>query len=229
MKRLVVLSGPSGVGKGPMVDWMKKIYFTAGCNDQNNLQFCQVKVRKTATARHTGNESELGLESVSKNRYEFDCRGSQQAIDFDELDKALGSHDTVLIEAYYVAFDALKDRYAGSVDFASTFVSPLPPPDNRSPLPPLDNRLVIPDIMLDSLIRRALRESKNMTQELVGDLLVRARGSVAELDVAHKYRNLMVNECYEADSRWHFSTLSGEPLKSVKTLYNIVCTGSKDV
>jgi len=219
MKRLVMLSGPSGVGKGPIVDWIKKIYFHEVYDGQDSRQFCQVKVHKTATARHTGNESDIGLDGLGGNTYDFDCRGSKQAIDLDELDKALGSHDAVLIEAYYKAFDFLKERYESSVDFASTFVAPLPL---------LDNRSVIPDRMLDSLVRRALREGKNVTQKLIEDLLVRAKGSEDEMNIAHKYRNFIVNECYESDPRWHFSTLSGEPRKAVDALYKIVCWGSKD-
>ncbi len=218
MTRLIVLSGPSGVGKGPIVDWMKKTYYPGAYDGRDLHSFCQVKVHKTAGPRHTGKESELGLEGVSRNRYDFDCRGSPQAIDLDELDKALGSHDAVLLEAYYKAFDFLKERYGSSVDFASTFVSPLPL---------LENRSVIPDMMLDCLVRRAMREGKNVTQKLIEDLLVRAKGSEDEMNISHKYRNFIVNECYESDPRWHFSTLSGEPRKAVDTLYKIVCGGGK--
>jgi hypothetical protein len=212
MKRLIVLSGPSGVGKGPMVDWMKKIYYPESY--KGDIQaFCQVKVHKTGTPRHTGKESELGLEGISENRYDFDCRGSAQSIDLDELDKAIDCHDAVLIEAYYKAFDFLKDRYESRVDFASTFVSPLPIHEDRSE---------IPDRMLDALVRRALREGKNMTLKLVKDLFKRAKGSIDEMNIAHKYRNIIVNECYETDPRWHFDKLSGEPRKAVDALYKIV-------
>lgn len=218
MTRLIVMSGPSGVGKGPMVEWMKKIYFPEVYDGQDIRSFCQVKVHKTATPRHTGKESELGLEELSDKRYEFDCRGSKQAIDMGELDKALDGHDAVLIEAYYKAFPFLKGRYEGTVDFTSVFVAPLPVSESR---------LDIIDRMLDTLVRRALREGKNITRKLMVDLSVRAKGSVEEMGIAYKYQNVIVNECYEADPRWHFSTLSGEPRKAVDALYKIICGGGK--
>ena len=175
-------------------------------------------MHKTGTPRHIGNEIDVGLEGVNKNnRYDFLCRGSPQAIDLDELDKALGSHDVVLIEAYYEAFDTLQNKYGASTDFASTFVTPLPISTDRADLA---------DRMLDTLMRRALREGKNITQKLTADLLARAKSSEDEMKIAYKYQNRIVNECYEADPRWHFSTLLGEPLKAVDELYRIVCTGS---
>jgi len=202
-----------------MVDWMKKTYYPGAYDGRDLHSFCQVKVHKTGNVRHSPNERDLGLGGVGGNRYDFDCRGSAQAIDLDELDKALDGHDAVLIEAYHVAFDFLKGKYENSVDFASTFVAPLPIFGDRSDLP---------DRMLDTLVRRALREGKNMTRELMTNLFQRAKDCNEEMKIAHKYRSIIVNECYESDPRWHFSTLSGEPRKAVDMLYKIVSGGGKN-
>lgn len=59
-KRLIVISDPSGVGKGPIIEWVKKLYFP-------NL--CQVKVRKTQTERHKGNEDDLGFDGNDGKYY----------------------------------------------------------------------------------------------------------------------------------------------------------------
>ena len=219
-KRLVIISGPSGVGKGPIVGWTKKLYIP---------DLCQVKVRKTKTERHKGTEDDLSFEGDSGNYHSFDCRGTEQRIYLDELDSALEKYGAVLLETYYKALDFLKDKYANSVDFASTFVSPL---DKReiAELIEQGKRLenYLPDLMLDSLIKRAERDGKAFTKTLVKELELRAEDSVNEMVFAYNYRNVIPNHCHESDSRWRFPILIGEPRKVVSSLNDIVKTGNSN-
>jgi hypothetical protein len=218
-KRLVLISGPSGVGKGPIIEWTKQLY---------TPDLCQVKVRKTQTERHKGNEDDLGLGN-GDNFYQFDCRGVEQRIYLDELDSAIEKQDVVLLEAYYKTIDFLKNRYGGSVDFASTFVSPL----DLQEIMELNNqgkRLddYLPELMLDSLVRRAERDGKAFTRTLIKELEQRAEDSVNEVRFVHNYRQVIPNHCYESDSRWRFPFLIGEPLKVVKSLKEIMENGNSE-
>ncbi|MFH1827778.1 MAG: hypothetical protein ABH824_00815 [Nanoarchaeota archaeon] len=219
-KRLVVVSGPSGVGKDPIIKWVKKLYVPA---------LCQVKVRKTKTERHKGDESDIGFGGNDGEYYQFDCRGTEQRIYLDELDKAIEEHDTVLLETYYKAFDFLKSRYGNSVDFASTFVSPLNAEEIKE-LIEQGKRLEdhLPELMLDSIVRRAERDGKAFTHSLVKELEQRAEDSVNEMRFAHNYRYVIPNHCYESDSRWRFAILIGEPRKVVDSLHKIIQTGNSD-
>jgi guanylate kinase len=216
-KRLIVISGPSGVGKGPIVESTKKLY------DPN---LCQIYARKTKTERHKGTESDLGF--IGDGDYhEFDCRGVKQRIYTDELDKALEEHGTVLLETYYKAFDFLKSKYdVGSVDFASTFISPLSKEEIRE-LSEHGKTLeeYLPDLMIDSLMRRAERDGKVITRSLAREMEVRANDSIDELRFAHNCRNVVPNHCYESDSRWKLPVLIGEPKKVVHTIDDIIKTG----
>lgn len=215
-KRLIIVSGPSCVGKGPIIEWVRKLYIP-------NL--CQVKARKTKTERHKGTEDDLGFDGDNGNYHSFDCRRTEQRIYLDELDRALEEHDIVLLEIYYKAFDFLKQRYESLVDFASTFVSPL----DKEELEDLvkQNKLEhhLPNLMLHHLIERVKLDGKLHTSSLMDELKVRAKDSIDEMKFAQNYRNVIPNHCYESDPRWRLSLLTGEPKRVVKSLYDIIKTG----
>jgi hypothetical protein len=219
-KRLIVISGPSGVGKGPIIEWTKKLYFP---------DLCQVKVRKTKTERHNGTEEDLGFDGNNGKYYEFDCRGTKQRIYLDELDSAVEKNGIVLLETYYKTLDFLKNRYGSSIDLASTFVSPLGAGEVRELTEP-GKRLedYLPNLMLDSLIKRAERDGKAFTQSLIKELEQRAEDSVNEMRFAHNYKNVIPNHCHESDSRWRFPILVGEPLRVVNSLREIIEKGNSD-
>lgn len=216
-KRLVMLSGPAGVGKGPIIEWTKKLHLP-------NLS--QVKVRKTKTERHRGTEDDLGFDKGNENYHSFDCRGAEQRIYIDELDSALEDNDVVLLETYYKAFDFLKNRYESSVDLVSVFISPL----NRREFQELIEQGhgledYLPDLMLDSLIRRAERDGKAFSHSLIKELVLRAQDSCTEMRFAHNYRHVIPNHCYESDPRWKLPILIGEPRRVVDSLSEIIQTG----
>jgi len=245
-KRLVVVSGPSGVGKGLIIEWLLKIYYPnlyKKLHPEENISFNPeiynsrnvkklgiVKVRKTKTERHKENEDNLGFDGCNGNYYSLNCRGTEQRIYLDELDEAIENNDAVLLETYYKAFDFLKNRYENSIDFASTFISPLNAEETKE-ITEQGKRIedYLPDLMLDSLIKRAERDGKAFTRTLTRELEKRAEDSVNEIEFAQKnYRQTLPNHCYESDSRWRFPFLIGEPIKVVKSLFEIVETGYSD-
>lgn len=233
-KRLVVISGPSGVGKGMIIDWQLKSFFPEFYNKNDRYRkdirdLCIVPVYKTKTeGGGKAGESKYG-KSDSKNIHSFYCRRVEQEINLDELDESVEKHNATLIEVYYKAFDFLKERYESSGDFASTFVSPLDAEEIRE-LTEQGKRLedYLPNLMLDSLVKRAERDGKAFTQTLIKELEQRAEDSVNELRFAHNYKQVISNHCYEYDSRWKFPMLIGEPRKIVSSLKDIINRGYSD-
>lgn len=230
-KRLVIISGPSGVGKGMIIDWMLKLFFPEFYNEKDRYRkdrenLCIIPIYKIEQGGGGNAGQSVYGKSKSKNTHPFECRGKKQEIDLDELDKAIENHQTIIIEAYYETFNFLKDRYDTSVDLASTFVSPLDAEEIRE-LTEQGKKLeeYLSDLMLDSLARRAEREGKAFTQKLAKELEQRAEDSVNEIKFAHNYKQVIPNHCYESDSRWKFPILIGEPRKVVSSLKDIVNIG----
>lgn len=132
-----------------------------------------------------------------------------------------------MLESYYKTLDFLKERYNASIDFASTFVSPLNTEEIKE-LAEQGKKLedYLPDLMLNSLIKRAERDGKAFTRSLIRELETRAEDSVTEIRFACNYRFIIPNHCYESDSRWRFPVLIGEPKKAVDSLCDLIRTGN---
>jgi hypothetical protein len=216
----VILTGPSGVGKGPIVDWTRRLFVPG---------LCQVRVRKTKTERHTGSEDDLGFDGEGGEFYRFQCRGYEQRIYLDELDSSLEKKGVVLLEAYFKAFDFLMGRYNASVDVVSTFISPLCSEEVQE----LDKEscgldTYLPDLMLDSLVRRAGSEGKVLSHKLLWELEQRAVDAINEMRFAKNYGHVIPNHCYESDARWKFPVLIGEPRRVVTSLADIIDKGHSD-
>jgi guanylate kinase len=229
--RLVVLSGPSGVGKGPIVEWLKRLYYPEMLEGKDIPELYEMKGRKTRTVRHTGLENDLGFEGMSGNTYNYLCRGSPHSIDLDVFDRAVKEHDAVIFETYYTNLGFVKDRYRNLADIVSVFISPL----SRSEL---DERCMgrtppekfMPDVMLDPLIRRALNDGKTLDRTLIKELLKRAEDSAGEMRFSYNYGFVLPNHCYECDSRWKGgeNDIAGQPRDLIDSLHEIIMKGTSE-
>jgi hypothetical protein len=221
--RIVVVSGPSGVGKGPIIENALKLSKTP-----------QVKVRKTKTERHSGREDDIGFEGFEGDYVEINCRGSMQRLYVNEVHKTVADYDlcgparVVLIEAYHTALEPIMEKFTAPsrVEVTPVFISPLTSHELRELENNEDFENYVPDLMLGALVRRAEKEGKAFTRKLVHELEERALDSVNELRRAHKYWHVIPNHCYECDSRWGLSPLVGEPQNVVDSLVNIIQYGS---
>jgi len=233
-KSLIMISGPSGVGKGKIIDLMLWLFFQDFYEKtdryrKDRKELCIVRVYKTQSLGGGKAGQSVYGKSNSRNVYTFDCRGKEQEIDLDELDKSIENHNVTLIEAYYKTFNFLKNRYNKSIDFIPTFISPLDVNEIKELTrqgKTLENYL--PELMFDSLIRRAERDGKAFTLALAKELKQRAEDSINEMRFAHNYKQVIPNYCYESDSRWNSPILIGEPRKVVSSLNDIVNISHSD-
>jgi guanylate kinase len=219
LPRLVVVSGPSGVGKGPIIEAIKKLYLP---------ELCEVKVRKRRTERHSEHDPAIGFEDMGKNIYEFDCRGSRQAIGLDNLDEMLAEKKIVLMETYYTSLGVLRSMYEHSVNFISVFISPLNPQEMLEIQKKGETvEDYLKDVMTDAILTRAMREGKSFTSKLIAE--VGKRASIKEeICSAANYSFVIPNHCYESSPLWKIQPLIGEAKLAVDTLHEIITTGASN-
>lgn len=221
MKKLLIISGPSGVGKGPLLENISII---------NDIGYKRFRVRKQRTSRHTGKEPNLGFENMTGPYYGFDCRGSVHRYYLDPMEEFFLDNDKILIESYYKALDFLsidfpsmfKLKYNKELDVRTIFISPISKEDINN----IDKDCIedyLHDLMFPALLNRARKEksSSKITTELKMELHYRAYDSYNEINIMDKYDHHIVNRCFEGDSGWD-PPLSIEAKESIDSLLRFV-------
>lgn len=244
--RVVILSGPSCVGKGPLVAAINEFF--------PDIVYSTVPVIKSKRSRPNGpRPDEINLwddpryfqtsEEIKllSRQYKYatkyivgDCRGLPQAIDLDEI---LGAeHDLVLVETYYSLGSQLRElsnALYGS-DKISAFLSPVSKDeiDNwKSQGIELD--IKIREIMLDKLKTRTNYHGKSVEDpKVIESIKKRSGDAFSELRSACNYTHVLVNHDGEGHPNWNrspegkFTTRPiGDAWKTVQVFADILNTG----
>jgi len=245
--RVVLLSGPSCVGKGPVVAGIDTFF--------PDIDYSTVPVIKAKESRSKGPRpdevawwdnpryfrtadeiTELGRQYQYAPRYMVgDCRGLPQAIDLDEM---LGAeHDLVLVEAYHTLGSQLRgltNTLYGS-DKISAFISPVSEQEIkiwRSQGRNIKSKLR--EIILDKLKARTKYQGENPDDQKVSESnMVRAEGAYSELQSAPAYTHVLVNQDGEGHPNWNRTPAGrftarpiGDAWKVVEAFAEILRTGN---
>ncbi len=245
--RVVLLSGPSCVGKGPLVASIDNFF--------PDIAYSTVPVIKAKESRPKGPRlDEVTLwdnpryfrpaDEITKlaRQYQYapryivgDCRGIPQAIDLDEI---LGAeHDLVLVEAYHTLGSQLRgltNALYGS-DKISAFVSPISEKEIeewRSQGVDLGPKLQ--EIMFDKLKVRTKYQGENPDDPKISESNgKRAADAYSELQRAHTYTHILLNHDGEGHSNWNRTPEGrftarpiGDALKVMEAFAEVLRTGN---
>ncbi|NIO44141.1 MAG: hypothetical protein GTN36_01105 [Candidatus Aenigmarchaeota archaeon] len=242
--QVVLLSGPSCVGKGPLIATVDNFF--------PKMSYSSVPVIRSRESRPKGpRPDEKYLWENPKyfrtaieirqlqNTSRFlvaDCRGLPQAIDSDEI---LGAeNDIVLVEAYHKfgpELSKLNNLFYGDVKISSVFVSPVSEKeieDFKSQSIKLDSKIY--EIMLDKLNKRTIYQGKDSNNPKVAENNKRrAMSAYSELMSAHNYTHVLVNHDGEGHPNWNRrpnGEFIGKPIGDasgvVESFINILTAGN---
>ena len=212
-RRLITLSGPSGVGKGPLV---------AALNTYHpDIRYEAIPIIKSKESRPGGpRPDELAqwdnpayfrpkvdiLALTSDRRYLVGmCRGLPQALDLGQIED---SDASVLFAEVHHSIGA-QLRECGSLkglDIVTLFLSPL----GRQEMVDLRRAEVdvvdyLSKVMLHKLMVRAQFQGQTLGASIIADMATRARESPEELRSASHYTHVIVNHDGEGNPNWHRS------------------------
>lgn len=208
-KRFTILSGPSCVGKGPLVAALDHFH--------PDIKYAQIPVIKSRESRPKGpRPEEVGawnnpdffrssqeLLELSGNPQFLvgDCRGLPQAVDLDKVNKE--NAQLLFVEIYHtigaqlVTSAFLRHR---DVDIATVFVSPLGSDEIQDlRRAGVDVPLYLEQIMLHKQLVRA----RHQGMAIAGDARGRAADASSELKTAIAYSHVIVNHDGEGNPNWH--------------------------
>ena len=237
-KRFTILSGPSCVGKGPLIAALNRFH--------PDVEYTPIRVIKSRESRLNGPRPEE--KAIWKNPDYFrpmveilelsgnpqylvgDCLGLPQAVDLSQIRKT--EAELFFIEIYHTigAELAKKITYLTNVDITTVFVAPI----GRQEIEDLGSAGVdlaeyLTWIMIHKQMVRARYQRKTVDVALVKDIRGRAEDTISELRSGTGYSHVIVNHDGEGSTNWHrlssgiFTTKpEGDAGRAVSTLLHIL-------
>jgi len=206
--KLVILSGPSCVGKTPLAKAMARLYPEL----YNSLKGLILYNSRSPRPGETE-----GVDYYFRSRQEIedlkgkdgfivmDVRGDLQALDLKELHKSLSGGD-VLFEGNPVIGSVLQTNPSlEQVERLSIFISPLSRHEIITLQSP-QHKVFLPDLVTDMMRRKLLRRTRKQKGEIslkdLENIERRASSAYKEMKMAHKFMYVIPNHDGEDSEHW---------------------------
>ena len=205
--RLVILSGPSCVGKSPLDKALSKFY------PELRLPMQPLVLYNDRAARPGESDgvdyyfrSRQQIENLKKkNQFiKMNVRGDLQALDLQELLKSLSTGDVFFEGNPFVGQALLTHSALTEVNRLSVFMSPL----SREELlylkaePSASISGIVTDVMRRKLLRRTRKQKGELSLNDLENIEVRASSAYHELKEAHNFQFVLPNHDGEDSENW---------------------------
>lgn len=208
MRGLVILSGPSCVGKGPLHNALRKFY-------PELAEGLHALVLYNSRAPRPGEREGIDYHFRPRGEIEqyrkkpgfvvLDVRGDLQALDLNDVLQALKAHHVFFEGNPYIGRELLTNPALSSVEKLSIFLSPLSrdeiiyfsAPERKVSLPDL-----VADIMRRKLLRRMQRQKGMPSRRDLDEIERRAISAYSELREAWRFQYVIPNHDGEDSENW---------------------------
>jgi guanylate kinase len=206
--RLVILSGPSCVGKSPLAKALAKFYPELRKTLQPLVLYNSRDTRPgelDGVDYHFRSRKQIENLKAKDHIVVMDVRGDLQALDLQELSASLAKGD-VFFEGNPFVGRALQTSPAlAGVNRLGVFMSPLSH-DEILFLKAAEPSVSLPDLIADVMRRKLLRRTRRQEGELslrdLEDIEKRASSAYRELQDAHYFQYVIPNHDGEDSENW---------------------------
>lgn len=210
-KRLIILSGPSCVGKGPLTAAVKKF--------RPEINFIKLAVIKSKQSRNLMPrpdeqevwdnpscwQSEEQIKALKDNdRYiVFNCYGFSQAVDLDMIINS--PQQIILMEMYYsIVPQLLGSQRLKNINIETVFLSPI----SKQEIEFFNSCRIDVDTAIKSLMaakqyQRAIFHKRKIDRDFLQDIKTRIEDSVCEIESAKNFKYVIVNHDGEGCPNWN--------------------------
>jgi guanylate kinase len=227
--RMIILSGPSCVGKSPLDKALKKFYPEL----RDALQLVVLyNDREIRPGERDGIDyyfrSRSFIESFkSDERYVvIDVRGDLQALDLEELNGNLQKGDVFFEGNPFIGITLLTHPTLQHVKKLSVFMSPLSR-DEILFLRSSGKNISLPDLLTDIMQRKLLRRTRKQKRDIslkdLENIERRASSTYRELKEAHHFQYVIPNHDGEDSENWDaFYYPLGDAKKALDTFVSLL-------
>lgn len=206
--RLIVLSGPSCVGKSPLVKAMARLYPDLHGDLEPLVLYNSRSPRpgeEDGTDYHFRKRETIEKMDGRDDVVVMDVRGDLQAVDLDELLDALSARPVFFEGNPFVGRVLLTHPRLTSVDTLGVFMSPLSKEEIvffRDPSIHTGLQQLVTDVMRRKLLRRTRRQKTNLSLKDLENIERRAGSAYRELADAHLFSHVIPNHDGEDSEHW---------------------------
>ncbi len=160
----------------------------------------------------------------------YPMRNQWQALDMDEVEHLLLTHERAITELYPPVLSPLLEHprvraMAARLEIRTVFLTPLTEEELEAlavhaPGRPLEE--IVADVMRIKQISRALKQGKLLTATELEDIAIRAGQAYAEMQYARDYGNVIVNHDGEDSDHWRFTPPIGDAGRTLRELLRIM-------
>lgn len=205
--RLVILSGPSCVGKSPLFKAMARLH-------PERLRGLTPIVLHNSRAPRPGERDGVDYHFGTRERVEslrggeryvvIDVRGDLQALDLEELRGILERGDAIFEGNPFVGRTLQSHPRLAQVERLSMFVAPLSREEIESlkAQPGVALPALVTDVMRRKLLRRMRRQKGELSLRDLEEVERRAGSAYEELREAHHFEHVIPNHDGEDSENW---------------------------
>lgn len=206
--RLVILSGPSCVGKSPLVKALARFHPHWWSRLQPIVLFNSRSPRpgECDSIDYYFRTRDQVEELRVNDRYAvLDVRGDLQAIDLEAVRPVLNSRDALFEGNPFVGVTMLAHPRMVSIPRVSIFLSPLSKEEIlylKAPERNVELKEVVTDVMRRKLLRRARRQKGELSGSDLANIERRAGSAYSELQLAWQFDYVIPNHDGEDSDNW---------------------------
>lgn len=205
--RLVILSGPSCVGKSPLFKAMARLH-------PERLRALTPIVLHNSRAPRPGERDGIDYHFGTRERVEslrgseryvvIDVRGDMQALDLEELGRILERGDAIFEGNPFVGRTLQTHARLAQVERLSLFVAPVSREEIEflKAQPGVALPALVTDVMRRKLLRRMRRQKGELSLRDLEEVERRAGSAYEELRQAHHFEHVIPNHDGEDSENW---------------------------
>jgi guanylate kinase len=205
MGRLIILSGPSCVGKGPLHTAFHNFYPELAANLQKLVLYnCRSPRPGEIDGKDYYFRSRQEIDGEKKNFLVLDVRGDLQAVDLNGVEQALAGGDLFFEGNPFVGRELL-EAFSSKITVLSIFLTPL----SREEIQFLQSQErglsfadFLTDVMRRKLLRRTQRQKSILSLKDLENIERRAASAYTELKEAWRFEYVIPNHDGEDSENW---------------------------
>jgi len=206
--RLVILSGPSCVGKSPLTRALARLHPQIS-NGLAKLVLFNSRAPRPGEVDgedyHFRTRSQIEAMQADLRYAVLDVRGDLQALDVEDLHALLERRDALFEGNPFVGRVLLTHPLLTSVHRLSIFMSPLSKDEVvylKAPERNISLQSLVTDVMRRKLLRRTRRQKGELSLKDLENIETRASSAYSELKEAWRYQYVLPNHDGEDSDNW---------------------------